>query len=396
GILAAINNSNIAPVHSSSRNAELFYFYHQSVVPILASLDGENVPTKFLNECVPWMIQSPLMPDLALLTSVGVKARLQGLQLAKCSDVLAMRSNILSLLNQFLKQDFNHIYAEAIHFVIHLVLLEWYWGEYASMWAHMKGVKEMLRLKGGFESIKHPLLRQLLIFADCQLACNFERDLFLHRPATYEKKALPIPVPYPESFNSPLLDFSTPFVDLCETLDLSLPVAEILDDVRLLTTSITSLLSRGCFSRNDSSKLENTALCIHNRIMNVKSSSSDAGFIYETCRIAALAYSSAIMSHTPFSQGYFGDEERRQDFYSKVWKVSLTRWKKIPGIFLWILLVAGPGSGNNPYDIYLKEKTTITAMSIAVEDFDLAVGCFRAFWMAQRWIARQRADGGMA
>jgi hypothetical protein len=64
------------------------------------------------------------MPDLALLTSVGVKARLQGLEPAKYPEALAMRGNVLSLLNQFLYQDFDHIYAKAIHFVIHLALLE--------------------------------------------------------------------------------------------------------------------------------------------------------------------------------------------------------------------------------------------------------------------------------
>jgi hypothetical protein len=170
---------------------------------------------------------------------------------------------------------------------------------------------------------------------------------------------------------------------------LSLPVAEILDDVRLLTTSITSLLFSGNFSKNYRSKLQNAALRTHNHIINVISSNPDTDFIYETCRIAALAYSSSIMSNTPFSQGYFGDKERRREFYSKLWKVGLTSWKKIPGIFLWILLVAGPGSGNSPIDMYLKEKATITAVSMVVDDFDLAVGCLRAFWVVQRWIAGQ-------
>lgn len=172
--------------------------------------------------------------------------------------------------------------------------------------------------------------------------------------------------------------------------------------MRLLTTSIMSLSLSGRFSGNfskiDDSKLQSTARFVHNRIrslpvIDVTSSNDEIDFIYETCRIAAFAYSLSISSRIPFSQGYFRDDERCQDFYSKIWKVSLTRWKKIPGIFLWILLVAFPRTGG----LYLKTNMGITAayvtaLSIAVQDFDVAIGCFRAIWTVQRWIMRQGAD----
>ncbi|KAH6662284.1 hypothetical protein B0J14DRAFT_309320 [Halenospora varia] len=92
------------------------------------------------------MIQSPLMPEITVLMSLAFEAQLQGLEPAKYPKVLAIRGKILSLLNQFLKQDVKNILIETIHAVIQLVLLEWAWGDYASMWAYIKGVKEMLRL----------------------------------------------------------------------------------------------------------------------------------------------------------------------------------------------------------------------------------------------------------
>ena len=42
--------------------------------------------------------------------------------------------------------------------------------------------------------------------------------------------------------------------------------------------------------------------------------------------------------------------------------------------------------------MYLRGKLDTAAVSIAVEDFDLAEGCMRAFWLVQRWIARQGAE----
>lgn len=212
----------------------------------------------------------------------------------------------------------------------------------------------------------------------------------MHQPALHENKASPIPFPYPQNFNSPLLNFSTPFVNLRESLELSLPVAEILDDVRLLTTSITSPV----WPENDIPSLENAATYAHDRIRGlptviITSSSTDTDLIYETCRIAAITYSSSIMTSTLFSQSYLADQGHRQDFFLKMTQVSLSRWKKIPGIFLWILLVACPSGIDTSIGVYLRGKLDTAAVSIAVEDFDLAQGCVRALWSVQRWIARQ-------
>jgi hypothetical protein len=41
---------------------------------------------------------------------------------------------------------------------------QWYWGDENSFWAHMKGLKEMLRLRGGVESMPaDSLLRNQII-----------------------------------------------------------------------------------------------------------------------------------------------------------------------------------------------------------------------------------------
>lgn len=45
-----------------------------------------------------------------------------------------------------------------------LTFLKWYWGEEHRMWAHMKGLKEMLRLRGGIENMTIDLwLRRQII-----------------------------------------------------------------------------------------------------------------------------------------------------------------------------------------------------------------------------------------
>lgn len=66
----------------------------------------------------------------------------------------------------------------------------------------------------------------------------------------------------------------------------------------------------------------------------------------------------------------------------------------MPGIFLWILLVACPSSGNNPHGRYLKRKMTVAALGMAVEDFDLVRACLNGFWRVGAWVRDAGGVGG--
>jgi hypothetical protein len=45
-----------------------------------------------------------------------------------------------------------------------LMILQWYFGDDASFWAHLKGMNEMLRLRGGLETMPvESLLRRQII-----------------------------------------------------------------------------------------------------------------------------------------------------------------------------------------------------------------------------------------
>lgn len=47
-----------------------------------------------------------------------------------------------------------------------LTFVQWYFGDDASFWAHMKGMKEMLRLQGGIDiMLEDSLLRKQIILS---------------------------------------------------------------------------------------------------------------------------------------------------------------------------------------------------------------------------------------
>ena len=73
---------------------------------------------------LPWMIQSPLMPSIAILMASYTQKVEQGLEIQKFSETLSIKVHVLSLINAFLNQDFDLVGGEALRAVIHLVILE--------------------------------------------------------------------------------------------------------------------------------------------------------------------------------------------------------------------------------------------------------------------------------
>lgn len=97
---------------------------HQFVVPKLSSVDGTTSTGLYLKMIVPWMIQSPLMPNLTILVASFAQGLHQGLDANKCPETLAIKAKVLSLTNEFLARDFKEVGLDAILTVAHLASLE--------------------------------------------------------------------------------------------------------------------------------------------------------------------------------------------------------------------------------------------------------------------------------
>jgi hypothetical protein len=93
------------------------------VVPDYTSIDGKNVPQLFQAELLPLVIRSPIIPKIGMTMASAAQAIEQG-QGSRNKETLAMKANVLSLMNAFLKQDFNLIASEALQAVTHLVIME--------------------------------------------------------------------------------------------------------------------------------------------------------------------------------------------------------------------------------------------------------------------------------
>lgn len=196
---------------------------------------------------------------------------------------------------------------------------------------------------------------------------------------------IPISDSYPESYDSPLVESPTSFYDIHERLDLTRAAANILDSIRSLTLSIIALSPST--DAITPALIQSRASRIHEKLSSFPNNCSPASSypenISSVIHLTALAYTSCISSGLPFANAYTPSE--RLNLYKHILLVPLKIWKEIPGIYLWILLVACPGmTFHAPF--LLKSHVRATNLYISFTDFGLAVGCLKGFWKVMMWI----------
>jgi hypothetical protein len=180
-------------------------------------------------------------------------------------------------------------------------------------------------------------------------------------------------------------------------LDISVAAAKILDDMRFLITSITNIPSEA----NSTPKILSTAswlLATLSRqpiLADTEPSPFETDLITSTIHLTALLHTRSIATLTPISQLPAPSIAQLEELYTVMRKVSLGRWKKTPGIFLWIMLVLCPSSVGDKRGRFVRRKMAVTGLSIGFEDFPLGISYLRAFWLVQRWIERERERGKM-
>ncbi|KAG4443371.1 hypothetical protein IFR05_001160 [Cadophora sp. M221] len=141
GIITAVNNSlTNVPIEPTLRNAELFHFcesfepstglrsdvplVHQRVTASMTSIDGSKTPQMFLQAILPWMLQSHLMPHIAILMASSKQSVENNVGGEKKSETSLVKSKVLGLFNNFLENDFRVVGNAAIKAIVPLIITE--------------------------------------------------------------------------------------------------------------------------------------------------------------------------------------------------------------------------------------------------------------------------------
>jgi hypothetical protein len=205
------------------------------------------------------------------------------------------------------------------------------------------------------------------------------------------------PLDNPINSSPPPINLSTPFILSQQTflfnaahLGITSETALILDDISFLTDSILT-------SSSTPHQIHEISTWILSRISSLppllppSTPPSQASNIHTTIRLTAAVYLHSICTPSPLSQCSLKELDILWD---SIWKTSLERWKKIPGIFLWVILVVNCMVGERDHGRLSKMMVKGASIYLALEDWGVAMGCLRGFVGVQRWLREESSKRG--
>lgn len=229
---------------------------------------------------------------------------------------------------------------------------------------------------------------------DYQVASTFEVEPFVYPPRSAKLTML---TNYPEELDSPLLvseekfgesghlrTFITP--ESCQLLDTVREIIQLIliseRPAALISTKASTLLFQttpvqmSTIKNNLKPELPSTKQLIHSSLLT-----------------ASRILLAAIQSRTPLSKSCTNEDIMAINM--SLWLVPLSIWKKIPGIFLFVLLVINPYVRDRPEGRFVKGMISAGGVGVEVAGYDSGItegegvaSCIlRAMLKIQGWLA---------
>ncbi|GAB1313810.1 hypothetical protein MFIFM68171_04020 [Madurella fahalii] len=477
------------PVAQTMQNAELLSIYVKFMSQFKASLDGNpDASNPYTKHHVPYCVHSPLLVHVAIYTAACFLSDTGHVQR---TVAIAHKGHVIKLLNEHIRSQ-PSTSDEVIAGVVQLIVDEWHWGNTNDLRAHLRGLRDMIRCRGGFRTLGlYGLISKLAITTDVAIALSFEVSPFLQGGSEFEfRDNLQIPLRLP--LNTPFISTLVPFSSCDDALRIHPAVGAILDDMRFLLAAVLALPERP--SAKELQKVHTTSAWIHERISGLPAdspaarrpsaaatspvSSSTTGstpgrgsrptpetgqdenqqqrqnprrtpthtfspaeaymrhegsqtsaapgqqhqqrhqqqqqpylpgplpppqettatahhpppdYVYQSVRLSALLYSRAIMRRQPFSLVVNSAEFLQ--LWTTTWRVPLSTWRSLLGVFNWILLPIVPvsaradGGGTSSHDRFVKGTMNITLLQMGMDNWEIACQVMDAALSLQRWLA---------
>ena len=73
-----------------------------------------------------------------------------------------------------------------------------------------------------------------------------------------------------------------------------------------------------------------------------------------------------------------------------MWRVTLTRWKQIPGIFVWVILAGNQAAQETPHGRFLKSMFKASTSYIALDYFEVVDAALMTYVRLQRWLRQEK------
>ncbi|KAF3760978.1 hypothetical protein M406DRAFT_268085 [Cryphonectria parasitica EP155] len=409
-----------------------------------ASLDSEpDVNSNpYMRQYVPFCLHSPLLIQTAIYTSACFQGEMGNIE---STTAVAHKCRAIEMLTEHL-QSRGSTTDEAIAGVMQLMLNEWYWGNTDDLRAHLTGLREMVRLRGGFGNLGlGGLLARLVIVSDIAIALSFEVRPYLQGGPEFDFRDV-ARVPFRVFLNTPLVPSLASFSRCAEALHMHQATAQTLDDMRFLIRLVLALPEYP--SEKDLQKVQSTSAWIYDRISNLtaeapaaqqrhrgsedqlsplsadpfgstalrRSSSGEPprrasrhpspttpshtasidtasppgptvqDTMYQAVRQAALIYARAIMTRKPLRDPAVCSQEDFLRLWTTVWRIPLRSWKTVLGVFAWVVLSITPASRGTPHERFVKSLLTVGLVQMGMEDWDVTERAMKGALTLIEWL----------
>ncbi|GJC98028.1 hypothetical protein ColKHC_06854 [Colletotrichum higginsianum] len=114
-------------------------------------------------------------------------------------------------------------------------------------------------------------------------------------------------------------------------------------------------------------------------------------FMHQVIRMTAIVYTRAIATGTPLSVAC--TESDFLQIWTTTWRVPLSTWNSALGVFHWVMLAIAPGCHRTPHARFVKNMTTISTLTLGVENWAMAMSAARAGMRLQYWLGGQDVEG---
>jgi hypothetical protein len=209
--------------------------------------------------------------------------------------VMAQKGRAIHMLNEHLRSQPLQTSDAAVAGVVQLIVDEWYWGETADLKAHLRGLRQMIQLRGGFQNLgMHGILAKLVIRCvatvgipffrpsvhaytgrshDLGIALAHEISPFLLGSGAEFEFEDPMHVHFRLAHNTPFLPTLASFASCAQPLGLHDTTASILDDVRFILAAVMALSPEP--AAQELRKVATTAQWMLDRIQKLDSESPE-------------------------------------------------------------------------------------------------------------------------
>ncbi|KAK5652432.1 hypothetical protein OQA88_10476 [Cercophora sp. LCS_1] len=254
------------PTPRTLQNSELLTTYVKLISQFKASLDGNpDASNPYIKYHVPYCVQSPLLVHVAIYTAACFLSDTGHLDK---TVAMAHKGFAIQMLNDHINSTPSPS-DEGITGVVQLIIDEWYWGDPNHLHTHLRGLRDMIRIRGGFRALGlHGLISKSAITADAAIALSFESTPFLRGGSEFEYRDN-FQVPLRLALNTPFISSLVRFSSCDEALRIHPAVASILDDMRFLLSTVLALPEKA--SPKELQKVHTTSAWIHNRIASLPS-----------------------------------------------------------------------------------------------------------------------------